>query len=279
MSTSILYVMTLFCLVLLPCSFSFLCRSSFLSAATSKATLSSEARDTEVAPTHLLTLDHRDSLNETKKAPVMLFELFDTNKSLLMASMAREEDSLRYFSRSLNQSEDCFVFKSTLIEEGDSIMIKKLTSLWEEEHLISETKDPLGLLQSQTPSFNETLFGYVRRMEVLHEDLKSDAELLDFLQRQNLSFPLRELHCNKTRSTEETLLILKQFAVWFRSIFPYYYDACLSCGNREGNVFVGYIRPSAEERVNRAGRTELYHCRSCHSLSRFPRFNYLNKVI
>lgn len=79
---------------------------------------------------------------------------------------------------------------------------------------------------------------------------------------------------------------LPHWSQWFRfhlgftshQDFPYYYDACLSCGNRENNTFVGYVSPTEDERTFKAGRTELYHCSSCGALSRFARYTAVSKA-
>lgn len=107
---------------------------------------------------------------------------------------------------------------------------------------------------------------------------------------------------------EEQLAKLKHFLEWFRSLFPYFYDRCGSCGasfkedsasqtrdehtnsnenkdeddlddDREHETFVGYIFPSEEELVGKASRTELYQCHVCHDFTRFPRFNSASHVM
>lgn len=61
--------------------------------------------------------------------------------------------------------------------------------------------------------------------------------------------------------------------------FPYYYDMCHSCGNRDDNTFVGYVYPTEDERAFRAGRTEVYHCSTCGAVSRFARYSAVSKVL
>lgn len=64
----------------------------------------------------------------------------------------------------------------------------------------------------------------------------------------------------------------------FRQIFPYYYDACNACSNREQNKYFGCVYSDAEEREYQSGRTELYRCGKCENVSRFPRYNHMVKV-
>jgi peptide-N4-(N-acetyl-beta-glucosaminyl)asparagine amidase len=81
------------------------------------------------------------------------------------------------------------------------------------------------------------------------------------------------------RSFQENLLVLKNFSLWFKQSFPYYYDHCYACANRKDNEYFGSVYSIPSEREHLSGRTELYFCGSCRSLSRFPRFNDMRKVI
>lgn len=83
---------------------------------------------------------------------------------------------------------------------------------------------------------------------------------------------------NETNSKSETLTSLKTFSTWFRDQFPYFYDQCECCLNRENNSYLGTIFPNVTERNFLAGRTELYLCGLCNNVSRFPRYNNVAKV-
>jgi hypothetical protein len=157
------------------------------------------------------------------------------------------------------------------VDLTDEVDVSLIQVLWNEEKLVSQTKDPLDLIRGASASFNATLFGYVRRMELLHQDLATDPALLDFLADKRVPAKdtlVTDLRFDRSLNTSEVLAGLKDIAVWFRSVFPYYYDNCLSCGNRANNTFVGYTRPNADERLSLAGRTELYSCGHCGNLSR-----------
>ena len=120
-------------------------------------------------------------------------------------------------------------------------------------------------------------------------------------------------------SDTEQLAKLKHFLEWFRSLFPYYYDRCGSCGasikedsaaaqasqhadehtnsneskeaddensdddkddgDLEHQTFIGYVYPDRDELVGKASRTELYQCHVCHNFTRFPRFNSARHVM
>ena len=223
-------------------------------------------------------LDHR-SLAVNKSSVFTLFEYHHLNKTV-MASIGTSRESLEHFCRPMRLNSS-IALRESRVDLEDPAAQDFVKSLWERELLISQTKHPLELLKGDS-SFRSTLAGYVRRMELLLEDFKSDEILCGFLREQVIAehnVSVTELGFSRSLDEERTLSNLKMLAVWFRSIFPYYYDNCNACGNKRNNDFVGYIRPSAAERVHMAGRTEIYSCKKCQSLTRFPRFNYLDRVI
>ena len=222
--------------------------------------------------------DHRQ-LEGNKSSVFTLFEYHHHNQTV-MASIGTDRESLERYCRPMRLNGSVSLRERRLDLE-DLRVQEAVRTLWEKELLISQTKHPLELLKGNS-SFRGTLAGYVRRMEVLLEDFRSDELLREFLRGQTLeerNLSVLDLGHSRRLDEQTTLSNLKLLAVWFRSIFPYYYDNCNSCGNKRNNDFVGYIRPSAEERVHMAGRTEIYSCKKCGSLSRFPRFNYLDRVL
>ena len=81
------------------------------------------------------------------------------------------------------------------------------------------------------------------------------------------------------RDLSEQLDILKNFALWFRKEFPYYYDGCLYCLNHQvTNEYLGSVYAETSERIHHAGKTELYLCSQCRMISRFPRYNDMKQV-
>lgn len=202
------------------------------------------------------------------------------NSTVIMSSLgegSRQKLELYGLSLGVNASER---IRGRVISPTDEAATRYLRALWDEEKYLSQTKEPFEMLRKYKATFNETMFGYVRRMEVLHEDLRSDETLSEFLDAQVLEGAgLRDLSFDATAAPADTLARLKQISVWFRALFPYYYDGCTACQNREENAFIGFLRPSAEERTARAGRTEMYSCSKCRAVSRFPRFNFLNRVL
>jgi hypothetical protein len=125
-------------------------------------------------------------------------------------------------------------------------------------------------------------------------------------------------YCNSLLSSV-FLQELQHFLDWFRSRFPYYYDRCDVCGASERDKlnantdnsdaqssnhtcnssnetsalqeeatqeeesdkgsFLGYVYPNEEELEGKASRTELYLCKECNSLTRFPRYNSASWII
>ena len=114
---------------------------------------------------------------------------------------------------------------------------------------------------------------------MLRNESFKDSLILQFLENQNIN---NKTWINYLRSSNlefnEIMLSLKELALWFRSQFPYYYGYCTSCNKRSENAFTGYIFPTNLERLDKAGRTELYYCSNCTKHYRFPRFNNVIKV-
>lgn len=115
---------------------------------------------------------------------------------------------------------------------------------------------------SQHYHLQDLLQSYAVRLHMLRNESKRDPELLEFLINRQNTFHQNLSWSHFIRRPEhdlnQTLAVLKSFCVWFRSEFPYYYDACLSpdCLNRENNTFVGYVCPSITEREDgKAGTT------------------------
>jgi hypothetical protein len=226
-----------------------------------------------------------------------LYELLDTTNNTILSSIATNPNTLLKYYESLNLKEDAMLYESILnstsISQSD---VQKISRLWDSEILISLTKDPFEFLSSgnssSSKSFNATLYGHVRRMEVLFDDMKDRDKLLQFIDDASLyantlsdtdasstNISLFSYQFNSTYTDAQVLFNLKQVAVWFRETFPYYYDNCDNCHNKRNNSFIGYIKPNSDERSSKAGRTELYLCSCCSSVTRFPRFNLLNRVL
>mmetsp|Transcript_24067 Transcript_24067/g.40066 ORF Transcript_24067/g.40066 Transcript_24067/m.40066 type:complete len:241 (-) Transcript_24067:138-860(-) len=118
---------------------------------------------------------------------------------------------------------------------------------------------------------------------MLNNDTSTVPVLMEHLKRQNISgrqwtdYVYDKKNTNQSR--DAVLKTVRGFSVWFRESFPYYYDQCLVCSNRDDNDYLGTVYPTVEERSYQASRTELYVCGSCNSTSRFPRYNDVSKVL
>lgn len=123
---------------------------------------------------------------------------------------------------------------------------------------------------------------HVRRIQSVKEELKNgDDVIYSFLKNQNNITGSNWDHYifNPNDDRETVLKNIKDFAIWFKQQFPYYYDNCLSCGNVRTNIMYGSVYPTQNERSYLAGKTELYSCIKCNSTTRFPRFNEVTKVL
>jgi hypothetical protein len=262
----------------------FVGRSVFTALLRGEGALYAETGEGKGGSAHLLltgVLDHRDlEIPETNTSSSMsLFEYVFKNRTL-MSSVSRE--SLELYGGSCLELNESVVLLQREIDVSYDESLAYMHGLWEHELLISQTRDMFQRLRPGGVSFNQTLFGHLRRMEQLWEDLRSQValkQLLVGMKTLDGDTLVSDLVFDHEADRNKTLKNLKSIAVWFRSEFPYYYDSCLKCNNKEGNSFVGYIRPSFDERGFRAGRTELYHCSVCRAVSRFPRFNALDRVL
>ena len=240
-------------------------------------------RFTQLSPYHshlqqFITLNMIDINPETKETIIASLgadkerlELFSMYKFGQNYSKIEKDDSGRILC----------AFQQRTLDLNNNETKKVLLELWRNESLLSQSSDPLNILHAKS-NFEDLLQSYATRIEMLRNESRKDHLLLDFLVTQHIkNMSWTHYIRNPAYDYNETLVVLKDLAVWFRSEFPYFYDACLApeCGNKENNSFTGYIYPSEIERSDKAGRTELYLCGKCGGQHRFPRFNNVIKVL
>jgi peptide-N4-(N-acetyl-beta-glucosaminyl)asparagine amidase len=73
--------------------------------------------------------------------------------------------------------------------------------------------------------------------------------------------------------------LLRQLLHWFKKEFFSWVNAlpCTVCGGDTESA--GASQPNMEEQRFRAGVVELYKCKSCRAVSRFPRYNHSGKLM
>ena len=71
----------------------------------------------------------------------------------------------------------------------------------------------------------------------------------------------------------------RELGRWFKSSFFKWTNAapCEACG--KSTTLVGRAQPTQEERRWHAGIVEVYKCNTCHSQTRFPRYNHPRKLL
>ena len=69
--------------------------------------------------------------------------------------------------------------------------------------------------------------------------------------------------------------LLKELVLWFKLEFFKWTNAppCSGCGGGDCEGVGAEAARTAEERAGQAGRVELYRCRACGTVTRFPRYN------
>lgn len=182
--------------------------------------------------------------------------------------------------------------------------IAELQALFRSERLLLQDKDfpprePFvdgddagSVARAAGRKFESKLFGSARRLlDMRQQDLGwrlGDAATETHETRSVREFLESQPNVTRWRrqgdaSAADMLAALKDFLLWFRAQFPYYYSACLreSCGHegRGPNEYLGSVFPTAEELTHRAGVTELNLCLCCKQVTRFPRFNALSKML
>lgn len=77
--------------------------------------------------------------------------------------------------------------------------------------------------------------------------------------------------------------LLLELLHWFKKDFFKWVNApdCGNCGGAGDKTMksCGAVMPSAEERADAAGVTEIYQCSACNCQTRFPRYNSLKKLL
>jgi peptide-N4-(N-acetyl-beta-glucosaminyl)asparagine amidase len=104
--------------------------------------------------------------------------------------------------------------------------------------------------------------------------MNNQTEIVSFLEAQNISCAY-----DPSMSFNDSVLRLKQFASWFRDHFPYYLDKCENCGNAGSNNYSGVVMPSVDELKYLARVVETYVCSKCSHMTKFPRYNNVDKVL
>jgi len=177
-------------------------------------------------------------------------------------------------------------YRKVVMNESDSSLVEKYMSLWKDgrylaasKHIRRDWKTKRERDQCRV-SLEDTITSNIARMKLLRNDTETLPILSRHLQKQVIrSKQSDHYHYDADRATNESLAVLKEFSLWFREQFPYYYDQCYHCDNKENNSYLGTVFPSLEELAFTASRTELYLCGSCITCSRFPRFNTVSKIL
>eukprot|EP00981_Chlorochromonas_danica_P010278 scaffold3079_cov187-Ochromonas_danica.AAC.5 len=163
-----------------------------------------------------------------------------------------------------------YQFLHQVWKEGHFLAISPdFTEQWKPEHERRKKTTLASLLNANT-----------RRYLKIVEDEAMQKKVRDFLfsQEEISSHPV-DYYKYKREDGRDNLVRLKQFAIWVKEQFPYYYGQCLQCGEREGSSFLGMLCPSEEEKRFQTGKTELYYCSKCGFFSRFPRYIDVSEVL
>jgi hypothetical protein len=222
---------------------------------------------------HILEADKLPEELET------LFELYHQSSNVtLLASLGGNRESLEKVYESKGDGNCVRAFRESQVNLGDKNTQEALKLLWKNELLLVQDRMHLDMIFAFNDSFVENCRSHVRRIENQRDPAINDSILLDFLTEQNIrNKTLSHFLRRPDQSFESTLLILKEFSLWFKEEFPYYYNKCFNCS--EAGTFLGICSSSDFERSFKSNVTEMYCCPKCLNVYRFPRFNNMLKVL
>ena len=159
----------------------------------------------------------------TRDFNVTICEYVNSRNRTLLGFLGSDREKLEMFSvyklgRNLSASNlwingEKYAFQQRNLDLRDIETKKSLLELWRSESLLSQSADPLNVLQSRS-SFEDLLHSYATRVEMLRNESKKDPQLLDFLANQedihNVSWTeyIRRPHMN----LNETISSLKSFS-------------------------------------------------------------------
>jgi hypothetical protein len=210
----------------------------------------------------------------------------ENNKTILASAEGLSTDELSIYSRYLfNQN---YSLQTGVITRKRRVNLKchdtynELMSLWKSEKLLVKSKDfPSNILinEDKVDKFKSIISSHIRKMKMVHEDSKLYDNIIQKFLNVSINFTEYSNINIIALNFDEKISKLKSFAVWFRDEFPYYYDNCIFCKNKQSNFQYGSVYPTKEELSYHARITELYCCSICKETSRFPRFNSVHKVL
>ena len=149
------------------------------------------------------------------------------------------------------------------------------------------TRATLGSLHSaQRPALRENMNRFYSRCKsnaehmLMYEDLNLRMYALSVIPMVELSNRARARHAEQgTEALAFGDWFYRELGRWFKSSFFKWTNAapCEACG--KSTTLVGRAQPTQEERRWHAGIVEVYKCNTCHSQTRFPRYNHPRKLL
>ena len=164
------------------------------------------------------------------------------------------------------------------VDMSDEADADRVRQLWNDGVLLVQARELMDIIGRQK-TFQDLLVSYTRRMQ---SHVRQREALDQQLLRSSLNVTESSIagyRMDRSRGSDATQKVLKGFLEKFKEAFPYYLNACEACHNAENNTFLGVLRASPEEQEHHASRTELHLCASCGHVTRFSRFNAVNRIL
>eukprot|EP01039_Chlorochromonas_danica_P004028 gene4028-4406_t len=227
---------------------------------------SSEQKESVHLKLHEIILEQSDEediiIDNTTHITIYQF-LHRTTQQCLLATASSKKNlelfSLYIYHQNLSQSIEEYEYRESHYAYNDKVAFHQFEEVWKEGHFLAISPD------------------FTEQWKPEHERRKKTT--LASLLNANTRRYLVNYYKYKREDGRDNLVRLKQFAIWVKEQFPYYYGQCLQCGEREGSSFLGMLCPSEEEKRFQTGKTELYYCSKCGFFSRFPRYIDVSEVL
>ena len=114
---------------------------------------------------------------------------------------------------------------------------------------------------------------FYSKITAMYEDPNNQQKALEHV-------PLQELHITQQQINEKSLDTeeMKVIVDWFKTkFFKWFEMKCEKCQSK--NLYEYDGEPNTEERANIASRVEVYRCKDCGNIKRFPRYNNPLKLL
>eukprot|EP00250_Pteridium_aquilinum_P011734 c20270_g1_i1 orf=444-2627(-) len=236
---------------------------------------------------HELDFDSDDGLE------VLRFQLFSLtmvspeNQTILDSSMLPLENEAELLARLASATDTrSFTLLDEAAKRAHEEVLAEIENADEALARLLQAEEAPHFLKQQTSQdgqqeFASRLEDYISQVlqyeDPSRQEKARETVQLDELEEKAVIALAKE---GKRNPTPEELehYVLFQLLIWFKKFFRWINSApCFLCGVETDNIGMG--KPTSEELQFGGNRVELFRCKMCHSITRFPRYNDTRKLI